>query len=33
MNGKILVGQRNIKQRFSSQLVEALEDFLIAKFR
>ena len=32
MSGKILVGQRNIKQRFNSQLVEALEDLLIAKF-
>ena len=33
MNGKILVGQTNIKQRFNSQLAEALGDFLIGKFR
>ena len=32
MSGKILVGQGNIKQRFNYQLVEALEDLLIAKF-
>ena len=31
MSGKTLFGQGNIKQRFNSQLVEALEDLLIAK--
>ena len=33
ISGKILVGEKNIKQRLNSQLVEALGDLLTGKFR
>ena len=33
MSDKVLIGQRNIKERFKSQLVGALRNLLIEKFR